>query len=116
MIEFIDIHKSFGEHQVLRGVSISVDTGRVLVICGTSGAGKSVLVKQLIGLMRPDAGRIVLDGQDVTHLGEELADVFLYLVRLADKCEVDLGAAVQRKLAKNAAKYPAELCKGSSKK
>ena len=70
MIEFIDIHKSFGAKVVLRGVSITVDTGRVLYIIGTSGAGKSVLVKHLIGLIRPDSGRIILDGQDVTWLSE----------------------------------------------
>jgi dCTP diphosphatase len=50
------------------------------------------------------------------HLGEELADCLLYIVRLADKCGVDLPAATQRKLGLNAAKYPAKLVKGSSKK
>ena len=50
------------------------------------------------------------------HLGEELADVLLYLVRLSDKCGVDLPAAAEAKLLKNAAKYPAALVKGSSKK
>lgn len=70
MIEFIDIHKSFGPKQVLKGVSITVDTGKVLYIVGTSGAGKSVLVKHLIGLLRPDSGRILLDGQDITWLSE----------------------------------------------
>jgi dCTP diphosphatase len=50
------------------------------------------------------------------HLGEELADVLLYLVRLADKCSVDLPAAAARKIQKNAMKYPAALVKGSSKK
>ena len=50
------------------------------------------------------------------HLGEELADVLLYLVRLADKCDIDLAAAADRKLAKNAAKYPAAKVRGSSLK
>ncbi|OAY66449.1 dCTP pyrophosphatase 1-like [Ananas comosus] len=50
------------------------------------------------------------------HLGEELSDVLLYLVRLSDVCGVDLGRAVLRKLELNALKYPAEQCKGSSKK
>ncbi|KAL2654172.1 hypothetical protein R1flu_022300 [Riccia fluitans] len=50
------------------------------------------------------------------HLGEELSDVLLYLVRLADVCEVDLGQAALRKLKKNAKKYPVELCKGNSRK
>lgn len=50
------------------------------------------------------------------HLGEELSDVLLYLIRLADRCHVDLASAVKRKLRKNAMKYPAEKVKGSSKK
>ncbi|CAM6093629.1 unnamed protein product [Calypogeia fissa] len=50
------------------------------------------------------------------HLGEELSDVLLYLVRLADVCEVDLGQAALRKLKKNAKKYPVELCKGTARK
>ncbi|GMH08063.1 hypothetical protein Nepgr_009903 [Nepenthes gracilis] len=50
------------------------------------------------------------------HLGEELSDVLLYLVRLADICGVDLGKAALRKLELNAIKYPVNLCKGSSKK
>lgn len=50
------------------------------------------------------------------HLGEELSDVLLYLVRLSDICGIDLGKAVLRKLELNALKYPVNLCKGSSKK
>ncbi|WMV48470.1 hypothetical protein MTR67_041855 [Solanum verrucosum] len=50
------------------------------------------------------------------HLGEELSDVLLYLVRLSDICGIDLGNAVLRKLELNAIKYPVNLCKGSSKK
>lgn len=50
------------------------------------------------------------------HLGEELSDVLLYLVRLADVCNVDLGESALHKLQKNALKYPVELCKGNSKK
>ncbi|GMV40725.1 MAG: ABC transporter ATP-binding protein [Myxococcales bacterium] len=70
MIEFIDIHKRFGPKVVLDGVSLRVDTGSILFIIGISGAGKSVLVKHLVGLLRPDAGRVILDGEDVTHLKE----------------------------------------------
>jgi dCTP diphosphatase len=53
---------------------------------------------------------------DKEHLGEELADVLLYLVRLADVCNVNLGDSTLRKLQKNATKYPVELCKGNSTK
>jgi len=71
VIEFVDIHKSFGPKHVLKGVSVTVDTGRVMFIVGTSGAGKSVLVKHLVGLLRPDKGRVILDGQDITDLTEK---------------------------------------------
>lgn len=52
--------------------------------------------------------------QDKVHLGEELSDVLLYLVRLSDICGIDLSKAALRKLQLNAAKYPLHLCKGSS--
>ena len=54
--------------------------------------------------------------KDRIHLGEELSDVFLYLLRLADRCHVDISAAALEKLRKNAAKYPADRCRGSSDK
>ncbi|KAL5214011.1 hypothetical protein ABZP36_003163 [Zizania latifolia] len=54
--------------------------------------------------------------REVEHLGEELADVLLYLVRLSDMCSVDLGKAALRKIELNARKYPVGQCKGSSKK
>ena len=79
MIEFIDIHKSFGPKHVLRGVTVTVETGSVFYIVGTSGAGKSVLVKQLVGLLRPDRGRIVLDGRDIGTVVCPEANVKIYL-------------------------------------
>lgn len=56
------------------------------------------------------------DDDSKEHLGEELSDVLLYLVRLADVCNVDLGESALRKLEKNAQKYPVDLCKGNDKK
>ncbi|KVI08235.1 dCTP pyrophosphatase 1-like [Cynara cardunculus var. scolymus] len=56
------------------------------------------------------------EDEEKQHLGEELSDVLLYLVRLSDICGVDLGKAALRKLEINANKYPVNLCKGSSKK
>lgn len=56
------------------------------------------------------------EDEEKQHLGEELSDVLLYLVRLSDICGVDLGRAALRKLEINACKYPVKLCKGSSKK
>lgn len=70
MIRFTEIHKQFGTRKVLDGVSLTVDTGEVLYIIGSSGAGKSVLVKHLVGLLRPDAGKIELGHQDITWLTE----------------------------------------------
>ncbi|XP_011011109.1 PREDICTED: dCTP pyrophosphatase 1-like [Populus euphratica] len=55
-------------------------------------------------------------GEEKEHLGEELSDVLLYLVRLSDVCGVDLGKAAMRKLEINAIKYPVQLCKGTSEK
>jgi phospholipid/cholesterol/gamma-HCH transport system ATP-binding protein len=70
LIEFRNIRKSFGTKTVLDDVSLFVDKGEILFIIGTSGVGKSVLVKHLIGLLRPDSGRVFLDGQDITDLKE----------------------------------------------
>lgn len=71
MIEFHDIHKSFGDKSVLSGVSITVHDSEVFFIVGQSGVGKSVLIKHLIGLLRPNSGQILLDGEDVTFLTEK---------------------------------------------
>jgi len=70
MIVFTDVAKGFGEKPVLRGVSLTVRAGTVHFVLGESGAGKSVLVKQVVGLVRPDAGSIVLDGQELVGLDE----------------------------------------------
>lgn len=70
-IEFKGIYKSFGDKHVLRGVDLTVKPGEVFFIIGQSGAGKSVLVKHLVGLLRPDKGRVYLDGVDVTDFAEK---------------------------------------------
>ena len=67
MIVLKDIHKSFNGHKVLDGVDLQVVRGETLVIIGQSGAGKSILLKHIIGLIKPDEGQIIIDGQDVTH-------------------------------------------------
>jgi phospholipid/cholesterol/gamma-HCH transport system ATP-binding protein len=66
VIEFIDVHKAFGAKRVLTGVSVTVQKGEILYIIGKSGAGKSVLVKHLLGLIRPDRGVIRFEGEDIT--------------------------------------------------
>ena len=70
-IEFRDVRKSFGEKVVLDGVSLTIGAGECFFIIGSSGVGKSVLIKHLIGLLQPDGGEILLDGKDVTRLREE---------------------------------------------
>ena len=68
MITFENIHKSFGSNHVLRGVNLTVERGESMVIIGGSGTGKSVLIKTVLGLVKPDSGRIKVDGQDVTQV------------------------------------------------
>ncbi|MDF1620001.1 ABC transporter ATP-binding protein [Pseudothioclava nitratireducens] len=66
MIELQGVTKSFGSNHVLRGVDLTIPRGESMVIIGGSGTGKSVLLKCILGLVRPDGGTITLDGQDVT--------------------------------------------------
>ena len=67
-IEVRDLHKSFEGKQVLRGVNLSIQPGESIVVIGGSGTGKSVLIKNIIGLMHPDSGSVLVDGEDVTAL------------------------------------------------
>ena len=71
MIEVIDVHKAFGSNPVLRGVNLQVRKGESMVIIGGSGSGKSVLLKHIIGLIKPDSGRIIVDDMDITKLHEK---------------------------------------------
>ena len=68
MINFENIYKSFGENHVLRGVTLTVERGESMVVIGGSGTGKSVLIKTVLGLVEPDSGRILVDGEDVTQV------------------------------------------------
>ena len=63
------VAKRFGDHQVLEGVSLSLQGGESLVLFGTSGSGKSLLLKCVLGLVPPDAGSIRIDGEEVTRFG-----------------------------------------------
>jgi phospholipid/cholesterol/gamma-HCH transport system ATP-binding protein len=71
MINFRHLKKSFGPKTVINDVSFDVRDGEVFFIIGASGAGKSVCIKHLIGLMRPDEGEVLLDGEDIAQLSEE---------------------------------------------
>jgi phospholipid/cholesterol/gamma-HCH transport system ATP-binding protein len=66
MIEIINLHKSFGDNKVLDGVNLTINKGETTTIIGRSGVGKSVLLKHIIGLVKPDKGRILIDGEDIT--------------------------------------------------
>ncbi len=70
MIQLIDLHKSFGRQKVLDGVDLDIEEGRTTVIIGRSGGGKSVLLKHIIGLIKPDRGQVLVDGTDIAKLGE----------------------------------------------
>ena len=65
MIELRGVQKTFGSNRVLRGIDLMLPRGQSMVVIGGSGTGKSVLLKCILGLVRPDAGTILLDGQDV---------------------------------------------------
>jgi phospholipid/cholesterol/gamma-HCH transport system ATP-binding protein len=75
MIKITGLTKSFGNKAVLKGVDLDVRRGETVVVMGRSGCGKSVLLKHIIGLMKPDSGKIVVDSVEVTALeGDELID------------------------------------------
>jgi len=65
MIELRDVHKAFGANKVLQGITLEVPRGESLVVIGGSGTGKSILLKCVLGLVRPDRGQITVDGRDV---------------------------------------------------
>ncbi len=71
MITIENLHKSFNGQPVLKGISMHIRRGRTRVILGLSGSGKSVLMKHIIGLMRPDTGSITIDGDDVTKFDDQ---------------------------------------------
>ncbi len=66
MIEAKNLHKMLGGHKVLNGVSFKVETGEMLALIGKSGVGKSVTLKHVVGLMKPDAGQVFVDGENIT--------------------------------------------------
>src|SRR5467141_3314118 len=71
MIEFQDLHKAFGDKPVLQGLSLKVRDAETVVIIGYSGTGKSVALKHIVGLLHPDAGDVIVDGQAVSTLDRD---------------------------------------------
>src|SRR5919107_750477 len=70
-VEFHDVHKAYGSKQVLRGATVKVYRGEVVVIMGGSGTGKSVTLRHMLGLEAPDSGRVIVEEEDITDLPEE---------------------------------------------
>jgi len=75
MITLIDVYKKFREQTVLDGVNLEIPDGRITVLLGRSGSGKSVTLKHIIGLLRPDRGRVLIDGEDVTAMRDHELNV-----------------------------------------
>ncbi|MBW1997044.1 MAG: ABC transporter ATP-binding protein [Deltaproteobacteria bacterium] len=74
MIKVEDLYKSFDGVEVIKGISLTVDKGQILALIGGSGHGKSVLLKQIAGLIKPDRGRILVDGHEIGRIkGRDLA-------------------------------------------
>ena len=74
MIEIINLSKSFNNKKVLDSLNLIINSGEVIVIIGRSGCGKSVLLKHIIGLTKPDLGQVIIDGNDMTRLEESEMD------------------------------------------
>lgn len=77
MIEIKNLKKSFGKNHVLKGVNLNIEKGKTTFIIGSSGCGKSVLLKHIIGLLKPDEGQIFIDGEEITTM----KDKELYRIR-----------------------------------
>ncbi|GAC1337081.1 MAG: ABC transporter ATP-binding protein [Myxococcales bacterium] len=76
MIDIRDLHKSFNGFQVLKGVSLAIAEGTTTVVLGGSGSGKTVLMKHIMGLLKPDAGEVMVDGEDVSRMERQKLSVF----------------------------------------
>jgi phospholipid/cholesterol/gamma-HCH transport system ATP-binding protein len=68
MIKIVNLTKSFNGHKVLDGINLTLPTGQITVVIGKSGVGKSVLLKHIVGLLKPDSGKIFVDSQDMSLL------------------------------------------------
>jgi len=82
MIEIKDLHKQFGEHKVLDGLNLKIEDGSTCVIIGRSGCGKSVLLKHIVGVLRPDRGSVFVDNKEINKLSEKELDEFRLKIAL----------------------------------
>jgi phospholipid/cholesterol/gamma-HCH transport system ATP-binding protein len=76
MIEIINLCKSFEDHLVLDNLNLNIEQGETIVIIGRSGCGKSVLLKHIIGILKPDSGQVIIDGIDITKMDERKLNDF----------------------------------------
>lgn len=145
LIQLIDVRKKFGGQEVLKGVNLSIYEGKTTVIVGESGKGKSLILKHILGLIKPDSGRVLVFGKDINVIGgKELKDirshfgvlfqnaalfdsmtvfdnVALPLRERTDYSEREIEAIVREKLALmdmegSNDKYPAQLSGGMRKR
>ncbi|HEU4701442.1 MAG TPA: ABC transporter ATP-binding protein [Conexibacter sp.] len=70
-IQFIDVHKAFGRNRVLRGLNLGIPEGQISMILGPSGTGKSVCIKHMVGLLYPDSGDILVEGESVPSMPDD---------------------------------------------
>jgi len=76
MIRLIDVKKRFGSQEILKGVNLSIYEGKTTVIVGESGKGKSLILKHILGLIRPDKGKVLVEGKDINKIGrKDLKDI-----------------------------------------
>ncbi len=144
-IEVVNLHKAFGAKQVLRGLTLTVPDGATTTVIGGSGTGKSVALKHIVGLMRPDVGDVWVDGENVSRLDQESVyrlrrnvgfvfqfaalfdsmtiaqNVGMGLVRAGEKSEEEIAARVAEclrlvDLEGYGASYPSQLSGGQRKR
>src|SRR5690606_6824246 len=144
-IELKEVRKAFGQKSVLNGVSLEVREGETVAVIGFSGSGKSVLLKTIVGLLSPDAGRVLVDGEDVATLGRHelyalrrrvgyvfqfaalfdsmtvAANIAMGLKRVPGMDEAEIAARVEESLRLvdlegYGGRYPAELSGGQRKR
>src|SRR4029079_11925008 len=71
MLKLVNLRKQFGGRWITNGVNLTIPEGKMTCIIGSSGAGKSLLLRQIIGLVQPTSGEVLLDGVDITHVSAE---------------------------------------------
>jgi phospholipid/cholesterol/gamma-HCH transport system ATP-binding protein len=71
MIQLIDVRKRFGSQEILKGINLSIYEGKTTIIVGESGKGKSLILKHILGLVRPDKGKVLVEGKDINKIGRK---------------------------------------------